>query len=100
MPAKYAKRRERRTSCLPFTSFRVFRGQSFLESVAETNFTGDSDLIGRHASFEEVREFLNILQIHKPERIFCTVNFLQAKHCESLVGDELEILTHVDDGKS
>ena len=68
--------------------------------LRKTHFAGDGDLICRDAAFEEVGEFLHVLQIHERERIFCSVNLLQAEHDETLVGDEFEILPHVGDRES
>ena len=67
------------------------------ESFVKADIAGDRDLICRDAAFEEVGEFLHVLQIHEREWIFCSVNLLQAEHDETLVGDEFEILPHIGD---
>ncbi len=77
--AKYSKRREMKILISrPFAHFageyspwaksallRVAFLPVVLESLAETNFTGDRDLIGRDTALEEVCELLNVLQIHE-----------------------------------
>ena len=68
------------------------RSNRKLKRFAEANLACYGDLIGRDAAFEEVGEFLHVLEIHERERIFRTVYFTDSKHIEALVGDEFKIL--------
>ena len=39
------------------------------ELFAEHNVAGDAYLIGRDSTFEEIRQFLDVLQLHERERV-------------------------------
>src|SRR5690606_13651045 len=73
---------------------------SLLKRFAEADFAGNGYLVSGHAAFEEIREFLNVLQVHKTERIFCAVSFLYAEHRKPLVRDEFQIAAHIGDRKT
>ncbi len=66
-----------------------------LKVVVEAHGATDPDLIGRDPAFEEVRQFLDVLQFHERERVGRAVAALDAELGQAAVGDVLEIFAHV-----
>jgi hypothetical protein len=50
-------------------------------------FAFDGDLVGRNAAFEEIGEFLNVLQLHEPEGILGGVERGDTDVLQTAVGD-------------
>src|ERR1700737_3350618 len=73
-------------------------GPPFSERCIEDDLPAYADLVSGHASFEEVGDFLNVLQIHERERVLCSVSLLETERGEPLIGAELQIAAHVREG--
>src|SRR5690349_17279239 len=67
------------------------------ERSVEDDVAGHTDLIGGDAALEEVRDLLNIMEIHEAQRVLRPVALRQTKRREALVGAELEVPAHALD---
>ena len=56
-------------------------------------------LVTGHPSFEEIGEFLDILQVHEGERVFAPVSRRETEIFQALVCNEAEIISHVPGGE-
>ncbi len=59
--------------------------------MVERHFPLHRDLIRRHLAFEEIRQFLDILQFHEGKRIDRIVSCRQKKLCGIVAHDKLEV---------
>src|ERR1700759_884864 len=61
----------------------------------ERHFARDSCLIGGDSALKEIRQFLNVLQVHERERILCVECRGNSQTLEPSVGHESQILAHI-----
>src|SRR5580692_1124832 len=71
-----------------------------LERRVQYDLAAHAYLVRRDASLEEVRHFLNVLQIHEGERILPSVTLGKTERRQPLVRAELEVEAHVRDGEA
>ena len=50
-----------------------------LKRFVKTHIARHRDLVRRDAAFEEIGEFLDVLEIHKGERVFDSVDLLETE---------------------
>src|SRR6187431_935792 len=73
----------------------VFRS----ERLVEGDLALHADLVGRHATFEEVGEFLHVLQVHERERVARPEVSRHSELGHALVCAIFQVLAHILDRK-
>src|SRR5688572_29782285 len=92
--------RKREPSSIGGKIARPARLRSRLKLPVQHNLAGDADLISGDAALEEIRQLLDVLEVHKAEGVLRVVAPRQAEGRETLVGRELEVLPHVQGRKA
>ena len=59
------------------------------EIVVEGDNAGDADLVGRYPALKEVRQFLDVLELHEGERVHRAVHRLDSELAEPPISDVL-----------
>src|SRR5579859_884080 len=70
------------------------------EILPEADLAGHADLIRRNPAFEEVGQFLHVLQVHEGQRVRRAVERLEAEPGQPPVRDVLQVTAHVGQRQS
>src|SRR6478736_7945129 len=73
----------------------TLKATSASKSVIERHFPRHPRLIRTHATLEEVRHFLHVLERHEGKRILRVVQLFETKRRQALIGAVLEVALHV-----